>query len=167
MLGSVENGTPRSVRRLHGHRPLIPTVERRSGSGHLSPAQGVRPSGWRSSAAVRRGVPKLLRERCGQGFHFPGRLFPQVSRGKCPRAEGPRAEWPGSAGLSCSGRVFPQVSRSSALMAPAAWRPRASRQKGGTRWTLIVRAEVGPSRCCLRFVPAHARPQRHYPADLI
>src|SRR5580658_4635137 len=47
MLSEVENRTPRSVRRLHGHRPLIPTVERRSGSGHLSPAQGVRPSGWR------------------------------------------------------------------------------------------------------------------------
>src|SRR5580698_1502534 len=29
-----------------------------------------------------------------------------------------------------------------------AWRPRASRQEGGTRWTLIVRAEVGPSRRC-------------------
>ena len=38
MLSEVENGTPRSVRRLHGHRPLIPPVERRSGSGHLSPA---------------------------------------------------------------------------------------------------------------------------------
>jgi len=36
--GRLKNGTPRSVRRLHGHRPLIPTVERRSGSGHLSPA---------------------------------------------------------------------------------------------------------------------------------
>ena len=29
--------TPCSVRRRHGHRPLIPPVERRSGSGHLSP----------------------------------------------------------------------------------------------------------------------------------
>ena len=47
ILSEVVNRTPRSVRRLHGHRPLIPTVERRSGSGHLSPAQGLRPSGWR------------------------------------------------------------------------------------------------------------------------
>src|SRR5580693_730195 len=51
ILSEVENRTPRSVRRLHGHRPLIPTVERRSGSGHLSPAQGVRPSGWRCVAS--------------------------------------------------------------------------------------------------------------------
>ena len=39
-----------------------------------------------------------------------------------------------------------------------AWRPRASRQKGGMRWTLIVRAEVGPPRCCPRPVRAHAAP---------
>src|SRR6266849_9725368 len=38
----------------------------------------------------------------------------------------------------------------------ATWRPRASRQRGGMRWTLIVRAEVGPSRCCPILFRAHA-----------
>ena len=38
----------------------------------------------------------------------------------------------------------------------ATWRPRASRQKGGMRWTLIVRAEVGPSRCYPILFRAHA-----------
>ena len=53
--------TPRSVRRLHGHRPLIPPVERRSGSGQVSPAQGVTPSGFPRGVrgGSRRGVPKL------------------------------------------------------------------------------------------------------------
>src|SRR5262249_34111241 len=31
-------------------------------------------------------------------------------------------------------------------------------RKGGTRWTLIVRAEVGPPRCCPTLFRAHAAP---------
>src|ERR1700683_5485091 len=81
-------------------------------------------TGSAPAIALRRGVPKLLRERCrGQGFLNPWRVFLMVSRS-------------------------------------VAWRPRASRLKGGTRWTLIVRAEVGPSRCCPILLRAHASPAR-------
>src|SRR5580693_4956103 len=80
ILSEVENRTPRSVRRLHGHRPLIPTVERRSGSGHLSPAQGVRPSGWRS---VHRNTPwsaKALTREVRPELSRCWPVFPHVSR---------------------------------------------------------------------------------------
>lgn len=62
--------TPRSVRLLHGHRPLIPPVERRSGSGQVSPAQGVTPSGF-----SRRGItPRSAKALTSWGV--PGPIVP-------------------------------------------------------------------------------------------
>src|SRR6185437_151758 len=78
---------------------------------------------FRNRVALRRGVPKLLRERWDwPRFHAAAR--------QCL-----------SAGVVC------------------VWRAGgASRTKGGVRWTLIVRAEVGPSRRYPCQLLAHADP---------
>src|SRR5580692_1322726 len=60
---------------------------------------------------------------------------------------------PGVCFLMCHAEDAP---RAEARRVRATWRPRASRQKGGMRWTLIVRAEVGPHRRCLILLRAHA-----------
>jgi hypothetical protein len=122
-----QSKAPRSVRRLHGHRPLIPTVERRSGSGHLSPAQGVRPSGC--AREIRR---------------FGGRATPWSAKALTRE-------------VAVSRRLGAGVPERAPLARCRAYRrAQAPRTKGGARWTLIVRAEVGPFRRCPCQSLAHA-----------